>query len=148
MGLFCTCQSTFGISLERLRQLLLLSATIFCGLHGALLVLRVFGDNHETNAAIANNLREFTGANATDTTAKDSGHKDEVVRFAMPSFTARKCHDHHVPCALQDADTLMRVISNAFACMGNAAGIVGVRGHGNDWSPHSTSVLAFRAVRG
>eukprot|EP01047_Picozoa_sp_COSAG01_P015216 COSAG01_NODE_758_length_13805_cov_23.267912_4_plen_100_part_00 len=42
----------------------------------------------------------------------------------------------------------MRIVSNAFAFLGNAAGVVGVRGH-RDGAPRDRNALrAFRVVRG
>eukprot|EP01047_Picozoa_sp_COSAG01_P015215 COSAG01_NODE_758_length_13805_cov_23.267912_3_plen_91_part_00 len=86
MALLCTCQGTCGVSLGRLQQLLLLSAAVFCGLHGALLAFRLAGDNQVVAATTSNNLRGFTGANASDVTASSATEEEDVRTRSVPTL--------------------------------------------------------------
>eukprot|EP01048_Picozoa_sp_COSAG05_P020368 COSAG05_NODE_3441_length_2060_cov_5.671144_5_plen_92_part_00 len=89
MGLVCLCQGC-GVQSHTLSRLLCLACGTFGFVHGALFFGRLLGRSDETAAAVSNNLRGFTGANATaaKVSGQDDNGDDDDVRCPQISVVA------------------------------------------------------------
>ena len=91
MGLICLCQGC-GVQADTLSKLLYLASGTFGFVHGALFFGRVLGSSDDTSAAVANNMRGLTGANATE--PNEGSGSEDVRRAPPPAQTCAMCVLH------------------------------------------------------
>jgi hypothetical protein len=85
----CTCQGC-GVQTPTLGKVLYVSTGLFAFIHGALFFGRIIGSSDDASAAVSNNLRGFTGDNATAVVGAAKSSSD--VRRAAPAVSRGVLH--------------------------------------------------------